>query len=95
MADTPWVTYVLVSDYQTTYVGITTDMERRLRQHNGEIPGGAKSTRAHRPWTVGKTYGPFEDRGSASRAEHSIKKLRGRQRLSWDASKLTAPEPHP
>lgn len=93
MASTPWVTYVLVSDYQTTYVGITTDLQRRLRQHNGEIPGGAKSTRAHRPWTVGMTYGPFEDRATATRAEHSIKKLRGQQRLSWDGSKPPKQKP--
>ncbi len=30
---------------QRTYVGITVDVPRRLRQHNGEIVGGAISTR--------------------------------------------------
>jgi predicted GIY-YIG superfamily endonuclease len=34
-----------------TYVGYTTDLKRRLRQHNGEITGGAKSTRGGR-WEV-------------------------------------------
>lgn len=33
-----------------TYVGVTNNWTRRLRQHNGEITGGAKTTRAHRPW---------------------------------------------
>jgi predicted GIY-YIG superfamily endonuclease len=27
-----------------TYVGITNNLKRRLRQHNGEIKGGARST---------------------------------------------------
>lgn len=35
-----------------TYTGITTDLSRRLRQHNGEIRGGAKATRSGGPWNV-------------------------------------------
>ncbi|MDP6518984.1 MAG: GIY-YIG nuclease family protein, partial [Planctomycetota bacterium] len=38
-----WSVYVLLSPSSgTTYVGVTTDMERRLAQHNGELPGGAR-----------------------------------------------------
>lgn len=35
-----------------TYVGCTNNFKRRLRQHNGEITGGARSTRSEkmRPW---------------------------------------------
>ena len=36
--------YLLYCDSQATYVGATIDLEKRLRQHNGEIKGGAKAT---------------------------------------------------
>lgn len=37
-----------------TYVGSTNDFRRRLRQHNGEISGGARTTkpRSRRPWAL-------------------------------------------
>lgn len=31
------------------YVGKTIDIEKRIRQHNGDIQGGAKYTRSKRP----------------------------------------------
>jgi predicted GIY-YIG superfamily endonuclease len=37
--------YMLYTDNNKTYIGATTDPERRLRQHNQEISGGAKATR--------------------------------------------------
>ena len=38
--------YLLVSSNNATYVGATVDLERRLRQHNKEIKGGAHATGA-------------------------------------------------
>lgn len=82
----PWFVYVLLSaDGRRTYVGIALEVERRLAQHNGEAPGGARSTRAGRPWRVGAVYGPFPGRGAALRAERAVKRLRGRRRLTWEA----------
>jgi len=81
-----WILYVLVSgDGSRTYVGITNDLERRLEQHNGERKGGAKSTRAGRPWSLGTTFGPFETRASAQEAEYRLKRRSGRDRLSETA----------
>ena len=36
--------YMLYTDRGQTYIGATTDVNRRLRQHNKEISGGARTT---------------------------------------------------
>ena len=38
--------YLLLSSDNSTYVGATIDLDRRLRQHNKEIKGGAHATSA-------------------------------------------------
>ena len=38
--------YLLVSSDDATYVRSTVNLDRRLRQHNKEIKGGAHSTSA-------------------------------------------------
>ncbi len=79
---TGWYVYVLVSEVRRrTYVGISTDPGRRLLQHNGERPGGARSTRAGRPWARAQLHGPFETRGEALRIERALKQRRGEARL--------------
>ena len=80
MAD--WFAYVLVSTtIRRTYVGVATDVPRRVRQHNGELAGGARATRAGRPWTIGRVDGPFGTRGEAQVVEYAIRRRRGRARL--------------
>ncbi|WP_291442265.1 GIY-YIG nuclease family protein [Desulfovibrio sp.] len=49
MNDSPWLVYLLECADGTLYCGITTNMERRLGQHNGQVPGGARYTRGRRP----------------------------------------------
>lgn len=58
----------------TLYTGITSDVVRRERQHNGEVAGGAKYTRGRRPVEIIFTQ-QFEDSTEARRAEHCVKKL--------------------
>ena len=71
---TVWWVYTLASTTRkTTYTGATTDVQRRLRQHNGELKGGAKATRMGRPWVLLETLGPFPNQSEAQRAEYQVK----------------------
>ena len=49
MPDNAWLVYLLECADGTLYCGITTNMERRLGQHNGQVPGGARYTQGRRP----------------------------------------------
>lgn len=44
--------YILRNMRGRTYVGFTNNPARRLRQHNGEVAGGARKTRLGRPWQM-------------------------------------------
>jgi len=52
--NTRYIVYLLnsISNPRKTYVGYTVDLAKRIRQHNGEIVGGAKATRTARPWKI-------------------------------------------
>ncbi len=77
-----WYVYVLLSATGRTYVGVAVDVERRLRQHNGGLAGGARTTRSGRPWRVGRVVGPLPSRGRAQAVEHLLKRRRGQERLA-------------
>ena len=44
-----WLIYILKCRDDSLYCGITNNLEKRLKQHKGEIKGGAKYTRSHGP----------------------------------------------
>jgi predicted GIY-YIG superfamily endonuclease len=67
-----WVVYVLSSIPRPhrTYCGVTNDLKHRLRQHNGEIKGGAVATRTDRPWKLSALAVGFgDDKSTAMRFE--------------------------
>lgn len=76
-----WFVYILRCADNTLYTGITTDVEKRLKQHNGINKNGAKYTRYRRP--VELVYQESsESRSEASKREHSIKLLKKTQKQS-------------
>lgn len=87
----PYVVYLLKSISNThTYIGTTNDLPRRLRQHNGELAGSAKSTHSGRPWIISHTVSGFKtSRSSATSFEHSWKKQQGYENRISNLSHLT------
>ena len=51
-----------------SYIGITNNLEQRLKQHNGEIKGGAKCTRRFTDWEYVLQVG-LKDKRTASSLE--------------------------
>lgn len=67
-----WQVYLLECADGSLYCGITTNMPRRLRQHNGLAPGGARYTSGRRPVRLLATR-PCANKGEALRLEQRIK----------------------
>lgn len=79
--DTSTVCYVIVSaDETATYCGVTNHTKRRLRQHNGEIVGGARYTQRRRPWKYAFTVSGFTERREALSFEWHLKRATRRAR---------------
>lgn len=77
--------YVLVctDKRKSLYCGVTTDVNRRLTEHNTS-KRGAKYTRARRPVYLFFTQ-EFESRSSALKAEASFKNLTREQKYNYMA----------
>lgn len=73
----PWFCYMLEAvdgGRAKTYVGATVNPDRRLRQHNGELSGGARATSGRR-WARRFLVGGFPDERAALRFEWRWKYL--------------------
>ena len=73
MLDTAYVVYLLECADGTLYTGVTTDMARRLTEHN-EGAKGAKYTRARRPVKV-VYQETCASRSEAQKREAALKSL--------------------
>ncbi|MAZ30428.1 endonuclease [bacterium] len=70
-----WYVYMVRCSDNTLYTGITTDVERRVAEHNGEANGkGAKYTAARRPVTLVYTK-RTKDKSKASQEEYRLRTL--------------------
>lgn len=69
----PWFTYILLCSDATLYTGVTTDVTRRLNEHNSQH-GGARYTRCRRPVQL-VFVEEQSSRSLACQRELAIKKL--------------------
>ncbi len=76
----PYYLYILKCADKSLYAGITTDLKRRVNEHNGKKLG-AKYTAGRRPVKI--VYSKkFKNRSTASREEARIKSLTRTQKLA-------------
>lgn len=75
-----WYVYLLTCADDTLYCGITTDVDRRMAQHNGKLAGGARYTCARRPVEL-TACAAVPDRSSAASLEAHVKSLPKAQKV--------------
>jgi len=75
-----WYTYILECSDKTLYTGITTDLYRRVDEHNGSEKG-ARYTSSRRPVRL-VYFEMTDDRSSASKREREIKKMSKQEKMN-------------
>jgi putative endonuclease len=75
-----WFLYVVECADGSLYTGITTDISRRIYEHNN-TKKGAKYTRSRRPVKL-VHKAKFCDRSHAAKAEAGFKKLSRKEKLN-------------
>ncbi len=79
IAETPptaqWQLYLVRTSSGSLYAGISTDPKRRLRQHQGELAGGARALRGKGPLQLVWTFTAC-NRSHASTLEYQLKQLK-------------------
>lgn len=74
-----WYVYILRCSDNSLYTGITTDITRRIKEHNNSNKLGAKYTRVRRPVTLAYNE-EHVSRSAASKREYQLKKLTKQQK---------------
>jgi putative endonuclease len=75
-----WYVYIVECFDGTLYTGITTDINRRLNQHNSGK--GAKYTSIRRPVKL-MSISEVGDRSDASKEEYRIKQLTRKEKFEY------------
>ncbi len=76
-----WFVYLVQCKDGSLYTGVSTDVKRRVQEHNGSDKKGARYTRARRPVTL-RYLENCANRSEACKREAAIKKLTRSQKFS-------------
>jgi putative endonuclease len=76
-----WFVYLLRCADGSFYAGITTDVARRVVEHNTDDMLGARYTRGRRPVELAYVEGA-DSRSDATRRELALKKMRRSEKLA-------------
>ena len=74
-----WYLYIVENRLGHLYTGITTNPQRRIKQHNGLLAGGAKALKGKAP-IVYKVLFEIGCRTRAAQLEYEVKQLSGAQK---------------
>ena len=80
-----WFVYLLRCADNSLYAGVTTDLQRREKEHNGKSKLGAKYTRVRQPVEL-VYFEQVADRSAATKREYKIRKLSKKQKESLVAN---------
>jgi putative endonuclease len=80
MSNDVYYTYIVQCADGTYYTGKTRDLMHRLKQHNGELSGGARYTKTRRP-VVLKYFETYMVHNLAFKREFEIKKYSHNQKM--------------
>ena len=67
----------------TYYTGLSNDVEKRIRRHNGLLCGGAKYTSTRRPVRIIALSIPLENRSQATKLEYKVKKQKRANKVKF------------
>src|ERR1019366_5158898 len=76
-----WFVYLIRCSDNSIYTGVTTDVERRVKEHN-ESKRGAKYTKTRRPVSLIKSF-EVSTKSEALKMEYRIKQLSRAEKLAF------------
>lgn len=85
MSREEFYTYMVECADGSLYTGWTMDLVQRVAKHNGQIPGGAKYTRARRPVKL-VWYTAFKRKQEAQSMEYQVKRMPREQKRALVAA---------
>lgn len=78
----PWQVYLVRCADDTFYCGVTSNLERRINQHNGKLAGGAKYTRNRRPVALAAVI-ECRSQSEALKMEATLKSMKRSEKLRY------------